>query len=193
MQVYGASIMTASLGTAAHAVAATATAEAATGEIGDALHRLIRSVNRRKAALAADGQDQEWAAHALLEQISASGPLRAAYLADSTATDPSTISRHVASLVKSGLIERRADPIDGRASLLVSTAAGDAIVAKHLQRRNQWLKEMLDPWPEDDLVRFGQLMQNFVTHLERQNAVQVESQKIESQSPALEPAPKGTR
>jgi hypothetical protein len=42
-------------------------------------------------------------------------------------------------------------------------------------------------------VRFGQLMQNFVTHLERQNAVQVESQKIDSQSPALEPASEGTR
>jgi hypothetical protein len=68
--------MIASLDAAAHAPAAPA--RIATSEIGDALHRLIRSVNRRKAALATDGQDQEWAAHALLEQISASGPLRAA-------------------------------------------------------------------------------------------------------------------
>ena len=45
--------------------------------------------------------------------------------------DPSTVSRQVASLVKAGLVERQADPDDGRASILVPTELGRAKVREH--------------------------------------------------------------
>ena len=42
-------------------------------------------------------------------------------LAAAVHSDPSTVSRQVAALVRAGLIERQADPEDGRASVLVPT------------------------------------------------------------------------
>jgi DNA-binding MarR family transcriptional regulator len=148
--------------------------------IGDALHRLTRTIQRRKAQLAAEGEDSEWAAHILLEQIAATGPMRAAHLAECTFTDPSTVSRHVASLVRTGLVERRADPIDGRASLLVATEAGLSIVEEHRARRREWLCELLDDWDPQDCQELGRLMDKFTLALE-------------SQSPAPAPASEGTR
>ena len=59
------------------------------------------------------------------------GPMRAGALAECLQSDPSTVSRQVAALVKDGLLERRADPADGRASLLVLTAKADAVLAEH--------------------------------------------------------------
>ncbi|MGY1602248.1 MarR family winged helix-turn-helix transcriptional regulator [Geodermatophilus sp. SYSU D00815] len=61
-------------------------------------------------------------------------------LAARTALDPSTVSRAVAQLVGNGLVERRADPSDGRASVLVLTDAGRSALAD----ANRWYGELLD-------------------------------------------------
>ena len=45
------------------------------------------------------------------------GPICASALAEMVQSDPSTISRQVAALVRDGLLKRRADPIDGRARI----------------------------------------------------------------------------
>lgn len=147
------------------------TAQPDLGSIGDALHRLTRTIQRRKAQLAAESGDSEWAAHTLLDQLVTSGPLRAATLAECTFTDPSTVSRHVAALVRDGLVERRADPIDGRASLLVITAAGLSTVEEKRNRRTQWLTEMLEPWPARDRAEFARLMEKFTLAMESQSPV----------------------
>lgn len=139
--------------------------------IGDALHRLTRTIQRRKAQLAAESGDSEWAAHTLLDQLVISGPMRAAALAECTFTDPSTVSRHVAALVRDGLVERRADPIDGRASLLVITDAGLRTVEEKRNRRTEWLTEMLEPWPAQDRAEFARLMEKFTLAMESQPPV----------------------
>ena len=71
--------------------------------------------------LAAAAHDVEWSAHVLLRCLAHEGPMRAGALAEMLQSDPSTVSRQVAALVKDGLLERQADPADGRASLLVLT------------------------------------------------------------------------
>ena len=53
-------------------------------------------------------------------------------LAARTGLDASTVSRAVSSLVADGLVERRTDPADKRASVLTLTAAGrTALAEKH--------------------------------------------------------------
>src|ERR1700761_4947179 len=86
-------------------------------------------------ALARD--DADWSAHLLITRLAAEGPVRASELAEKVQADPSTVSRQVASLVKSGYVERRADPVDGRASLLVLTDRGQEFYAEHLRLRNE--------------------------------------------------------
>src|SRR5262245_11500612 len=60
----------------------------------------------------------------LLKNLIHMGPSRSSALAAAVHSDPSTVSRQVAALVRDGLVERRADQDDGRASLLAATPAG---------------------------------------------------------------------
>ena len=92
--------------------------------LGELIPRFARLVHAFKAAQAAEGRDR--AALILLFPLVRVGPLRQGALADLMHSDPSTVSRHVASLVDQGLGRREADETDGRASRLVVTDAGHA-------------------------------------------------------------------
>src|SRR5580704_5493389 len=108
---------------------------------------LQRTVRRSKARLlAAAGNDVESATQVLLHTVGADGPMRASALAASVHADLSTISRQVAVLVGRGLLERQADQLDGRASLLAVTEAGRAAIAEHDQGRQAFFAEVLAGW-----------------------------------------------
>lgn len=157
--------------------------------IGDAMHRIARQVHRRKAALAADPVAAEWAAHHMLEHVAASGPMRAAYLAECTGSDPSTVSRHVASLVRDGLVERQPDPLDGRASLLACTAAGDAIVERQRSRRLSAMQSMLSEFAADELAALGSLLPRLAASMEEQ-PLDLSSPNSASPDPAASEGPR---
>ena len=147
--------------------------------IGDALHRLTRTIQRRKAQLAAENGDSDWAAHQLLDHLLASGPMRAAALAESTLIDPSTASRHVAALVRDGLVERHADPIDGRASLLVITDEGRRTVEDRQLKRAEWIAELVGDWSAKDRAELARLMEKFTLALESQQPAPVAAPVLE--------------
>jgi DNA-binding MarR family transcriptional regulator len=138
--------------------------------VADTLIGLFRAFNRTRARLlAAAAHDVEWSAHILLKCVATEGPSRASALAEALQSDPSTVSRQVASLVKEGLLERRADPEDGRASLLVTTRKAAEVLANHDEIRVEHFTRMLTGWPEDDLRRFAELLQRFTTDYDRAN------------------------
>ena len=91
-------------------------------EVADTFVELMRTFSRARARLlAAAEHDVEWSAQVLLKLLATRGPdARRARSPSCLQSDPSTVSRQVAALVKDGLLERRADPEDGRASLLVA-------------------------------------------------------------------------
>lgn len=101
----------------------------------------------------------------LLIRLANQGPMRASDLADQLCADPSTVSRQVASLVKAGLIERKADPRDGRASILVPTATGLTRVGNFVQLRGQVFAPIVAHWSADDRAVFIRLLSEFVTGL----------------------------
>jgi DNA-binding MarR family transcriptional regulator len=92
--------------------------------------------------------------------------MRSGELAEHVQADPSTVSRQVAALVKEGLLERRADPEDGRASLLVLTEKAGEVLRRHDEIRNQHFAQMLSGWSERDLRRFAALMCRFTNDFE---------------------------
>ncbi|MFN2560556.1 MAG: MarR family winged helix-turn-helix transcriptional regulator [Jatrophihabitans sp.] len=135
--------------------------------VADSVMGLVRAFTRARARmLAAAATDVEWSAHLLLKQIRADGPARAASLSDALRADPSTVSRQVSTLVKDGLLERRPDPDDGRASLLALTAKAEALLAEHDQKRMERFAEMLDGWSEADLRRFATMLSRFTDAFE---------------------------
>jgi DNA-binding MarR family transcriptional regulator len=138
--------------------------------VADTLGALMRSFNRvRIKFLAAAAHDVEWSAHVVLRALANEGPMRSSTLAERIDSDPSTVSRQVAALVKDGLLERRADPEDGRACLLVPTAKADAVLNEHNDIRLQHFNRMLGEWSERDLRRFAAYLQRFTHDFESAN------------------------
>lgn len=130
--------------------------------VADNFVTLMRSfIRARSRLLAAAAHDVEWSAHILLRSVASEGPMRASALAECVQSDPSTVSRQVAALVKDGLLERRADPVDGRASLLMTTAKAEQILADHDEVRLQHFGDMLADWTDRDLRRFAGLLNRF--------------------------------
>ncbi len=135
--------------------------------VGSQLIRLVRLIERGRARYQAEHSDAvERATYYLLVHLVKDGPRRAGALAEAVHSDPSTISRQVAQLVKLGLVERTADPEDGRATLLAATAEGIRVFEENRRRRNEHIAQMLAPWSEEDRHALCELLGRFTTDFE---------------------------
>jgi len=103
----------------------------------------------------------------LLGVLTANGPMRSRELADAVHSDPSTISRQVAALVRARLVERSADQHDGRVIVLAPTDEGRRFIERLRARRNAAYARMLAQWSDVDRERFVELLDRFVTEHER--------------------------
>lgn len=127
--------------------------------LGSEVVRLHRATHLLRSQLATGAPDSlEWAAYVLLFQLVREGPRRSSALADAACVDPSTVSRQVGQLVDLGLVERRADPVDGRASLLVATEAGEATYASMQERRHVAFAKVLTDWPDEHVHQLAALL-----------------------------------
>ncbi|SHE73958.1 MarR family winged helix-turn-helix transcriptional regulator [Streptoalloteichus hindustanus] len=136
-------------------------------EIGRHLIRLMRVMgNAHAQVVKANPEGMEKAAFILLCAVVEHGPLRSGELAEKVHADPSTISRQVAQLVKAGLVERQADPADGRASVLVVTDAGLRLLERNRRLRGRHIALIVSDWPEPDRRRFAELLGRYATSYE---------------------------
>lgn len=121
--------------------------------------RLVRSSHAlRQQIFDRGGEGLEWAGYSLLMYLCKEGPQRSSTLAAAACVDPSTVSRQVAQLVELDLVERRADPHDGRATLLAATDLGEARHQAVHERRNRAFTRLLADWPPDDVRRLADLL-----------------------------------
>ncbi len=138
--------------------------------VADNVLALMRTFTKAKTRMLQNAQnDVEWAANVLLRSLGVEGPMRASALAESVQSDLSTVSRQVAALVKGGLLERRADPVDGRACLLIPTEAGRAVIARHDQVRMEFFARMLQDWSAAELDQFAALLARFAEAYDHTN------------------------
>jgi DNA-binding MarR family transcriptional regulator len=136
-------------------------------EVGGQLVRLVRLIERVQAQYQAEHTDAvDRATYLLLVHLVKDGAHRAGALAEAVHSDPSTVSRQVAHLVQLGLVERVADPADGRATLLVATAEGRRVFDENRQLRNRSLAAMMSDWPEADRQAFARLLTRFTDSFE---------------------------
>jgi DNA-binding MarR family transcriptional regulator len=132
--------------------------------IGTGLARLIRLIER---AAVARGEDLDRPSFMLLHTLVCVGPSRMTMLAAAVHSDPSTVSRQAAHLVDMGLLERRADPADGRASLLAITDAGTALLERARQRRDDRIAAITGSWEPVEREQFADLIDRFTAGYER--------------------------
>lgn len=127
----------------------------------DASERVLEelsSLSRRSrgsGALVAQACGLQGAQVQLLFALWRAEECRVASLATHQLVDPSVVSRQVAALEKLGLIARRTDPDDGRASLISLTEAG---VDKLTEVRRMHLAAVVDSmqdWPVERISRLA--------------------------------------
>src|SRR3954464_5211062 len=85
----------------------------------------------------------------LMVPLERDGDQRCSALATHAGVDVSVASRQLAVLERSGYVERRPDPLDGRASLLRLTPAGAAALEDARALRSDWALTALSGWDED--------------------------------------------
>jgi DNA-binding MarR family transcriptional regulator len=102
---------------------------------------------------------------ALLLPLERDGAQRCSALAARAGIDVSVASRQVAALERAGYVERRPDPVDGRASLLSLTTAGVDAIAATRALRQEWALSALASWDEDDARTLSDLLDRLVTDL----------------------------
>jgi DNA-binding MarR family transcriptional regulator len=136
-------------------------------EIGGQLVRLVRLIERVQAHYQAEHPDAvDRATYLLLVHLAKDGARRAGALAEAVHSDPSTVSRQVAHLVQLGLVERVADPADGRATLLVATDEGRRVFEENRQMRNRRIAGLIAQWGDDDRRTFARLLTRFTDAFE---------------------------
>jgi DNA-binding MarR family transcriptional regulator len=127
------------------------------------LEREIGLMLRRSRAISARlaGElhpDLDGAAYGLLALLQDTGPLRASDLVARLGLDKSTVSRQVSNLVDLGLVDRAADPVDGRAQVLTPSAEGSTRLARIREaRRARWETDLND-WPAEDVATLAELL-----------------------------------
>lgn len=114
-------------------VAASASDVATAAALRVAVARLHRQLRTRAAWDVTPSQGS------VLARVEQSGPLRLGVAADMEGMSPATMSKVVDSLVDDGLIERVADPLDGRASLLRVSTQGRELLQELRSRGTELL------------------------------------------------------
>ena len=139
----------------------TATAlEGTVDQVENALIPLVRYLSSprtwRQLAAATD-VNLDRARYVVLRAVAESEPVRTT-LAEQVGVDPSTMSRHVSILEQAGLVERTADPDDGRAQTLSLTPAGRSVMEKVRAARHDLITDVLDDWDDTDRSRLAALL-----------------------------------
>lgn len=103
--------------------------------------------------------------------------MRSSELTARSCVDAGLVSRQLKSLVESGLVERTPDPVDGRASLIRATAAGEVLFKQNQDIQVEFFERVFSGWSADEQAEFEKLLSKFVEDLTRE--VQTISQSQE--------------
>jgi DNA-binding MarR family transcriptional regulator len=125
--------------------------------LGRELMRFVRLINYFKTHVMPPRKGIEHSAYPLLGTLVFVGPQRMTTLAEAVHADLSTVSRQVSALVKTGWVERQADPEDGRACLLAATTQGHALFDELRTQRTEHFAALLSGWDRADQLRLVEL------------------------------------
>lgn len=101
------------------------------------------------------------ASFVVLGWLAENGPARGSAVAEQFNIDKGAVSRQLQHLVDLGLIERTADPADGRASLVSVTEEGRARLRRAQQARHELRDQQLSDWSAEDLAAFARQLARF--------------------------------
>ncbi|WP_405744058.1 MarR family transcriptional regulator [Streptomyces sp. NBC_01525] len=132
----------------------------------DALQHQVAVFARRaeQSRLGGVGQarnSMDRAAYLLLNRLDQEGPMGVKALAAGMGIDSSTVTRQVAPLVESGLVNRATHPEDGRAVVLQLSERGRTRLGEVRASRRALMEMVTDEWTEEERAVFCALLTRF--------------------------------
>lgn len=112
--------------------------------------------------LAKSGESIDQPSHQTLRHLLAWGPMRPSALSEVLATGASYVSKIVRRLEDDGLVQRKADPTDRRATLISLTTAGEEAARGVYALGDRMITEALAGWSAADVRRYTALTKRFV-------------------------------
>jgi DNA-binding MarR family transcriptional regulator len=103
-------------------------------------------------------RDLDRASYLLARTLEASGPISLNDLACRLGLDATTVTRQVATMQAQGLVHRRAEPSDGRVSLIALAPKGQKKMRSEQRSRRARVEELMEGWPIRDQVDLGRLL-----------------------------------
>ena len=120
------------------------------GAVEEASGLRVALVRIQRQLRAKSGSDITPSQSSALARIEQSGPVRLGTLAELEGTTAATMSRVIDSLADRSLIERVADPLDGRASLVRLSSQGGALLHDLRARNTEALRGALDQLSDEE-------------------------------------------
>ncbi|WP_030668269.1 MarR family winged helix-turn-helix transcriptional regulator [Streptomyces rimosus] len=132
----------------------------------DALQHQVAVFARRaeQSRLGGVGQarnSMDRAAYLLLNRLDKEGPMGVKALAAGMGIDSSTVTRQVAPLVDSGLVNRASHPEDGRAVVLQLSERGQSRLEEVRASRRALMALVTEEWTEEERDAFCALLTRF--------------------------------
>ena len=103
-------------------------------------------------------RDLDRASYLLARTLEAGGPIRLNDLAVRLGLDATTLTRQVATMQAQGLVDRRAEPTDGRVSLIALAPVGEEKMLAEQRARRGRVRQLLEGWPKRDQAELGRLL-----------------------------------
>lgn len=130
-----------------------------------ALRRITGSQRLERTIAARSGTGIGTLAFAVLGKVIAEGPTRMRDLADAVRMHPAALTRQVQALEVEGLVERAADPNDGRVWVVAATASGRAVHRRIVAVNDEIMAEQLDDWTVEELGALVVALERLVSDL----------------------------
>lgn len=102
--------------------------------------------------------EMEPAAYGLLLILQREGQMRLTDLAANIGVGKPSVSRQVSLLERLGLVQKTADPVDGRAQSITLTASGLRQLTAAQSARKEVFHGLMAEWALDDVASLGQLL-----------------------------------
>lgn len=133
-------------------------------QVGILLRRVKRALAERAALV---HPDLPPASYVLLVWLVDAGPRRSSEISEAFDLDKGAVSRQVRLLAELGLVDKQADPADGRATLLTATEEARRRLAAVGEKRLGELDTRLADWTEEDLSSLVATLARYNESLER--------------------------
>ncbi|MDF2650902.1 MAG: hypothetical protein K0Q73_6707 [Paenibacillus sp.] len=92
--------------------------------------------------------------------------------------NPSSITRRVQALKKSGHISMESDPKDLRSTLIGLTDAGEEVLLRYLEKSIDGLKGILKEWPVDEIQVLAEMLERFADAMSERRIVMEQSKGV---------------